>query len=99
VKPRETKLFSAIVVAGAALTAASCRSQQTSSEERVIAPSVGDRAAAEVVEASVGAAAEAADVIVAEGTDSALDAAARDSSAPRCPPGSERPVPPCYHIR
>ena len=101
------RLFHAVVVVGAALTAPACHAPR----DRGGAVPLADEAApaspaAPDVSASIAdASAPVADAEAASADASTPDGGGRADSNPtkagnpkRCPPGSERPFPPCYYI-
>ncbi len=86
--PRRSPLFSAIVLAGASLTAVDACGGTSDNKGDASAP--GDAAADNTAATGDGS-------ITADGAQSdAADASVTDSS---CPPGSERETPPCALIR
>lgn len=81
-----SKLFHAVVVTGAALTG--CAGSDDVTDEG----STRDEAAT-VAEVTAEAATPPADAV-----DAAVDASVETTGTGTCPPGSERPFPPCFWI-
>ena len=115
------RLFHAVVVVGAALTAPACHAPRdgggavplaveaapTSPPAPDVSASLADASApvANATAASADASAPIADAEAASADASTPDGGGRAGSNPtkagspkRCPPGSERPFPPCYYI-
>lgn len=83
-----SKLFHAVVVTGAALTAGCAGSEEAPTEEANV-DELNQAPTPEKEEGSASDTSSDGDRVTAE---------TRLASSGKCPPGSERPFPPCYYI-